>query len=88
MSAPDCGHVEAFVVDVTIAEKRDRSALLSMASVLQRRNVDVVDAVMTRAEGGRQKFRATFNATPIQATLVARSMENLVHVLGAVLVDE
>ena len=76
-----------YAVSVAAQSDGSRSDLLSMAAVLHRRGVEVVDAEYPRRSNGRRVFSATFRATPSQATTVLRSFENLVDVVDAVLFE-
>lgn len=74
---------------VTVATFADgsRADLLTMASVLHRRGVDVVEADMARPSYGRRVFSATFSADARLANTVLRSFENLVDVVDASLFE-
>lgn len=76
-----------FAVSVAAQADGSRSDLLTMASVLHRRGVEVVDAEFARPSHGRRVFSATFRASPSQAATVLRSFENLVDVVDAVLFE-
>ena len=76
-----------YAVSVAVVSDGSRSDLLSMAAVLNRRGVDVVDAEYARPANGRRVFSATFRATPSHATTVLRSFENIVDVVDAVLFE-
>jgi hypothetical protein len=74
---------ELFAVTVAMTADGARADLLSMASVLHRRGVDVVEAEFGRAMHGRRVFSATFAATPQQASTVLKTFENLIDVVDA-----
>jgi hypothetical protein len=76
-----------YVVTVAMWAGGARSNLLSMASVLHRRGVEVVEAEMARPAHDRQVFSATFSADARQAETVLRTFENLVDVTDASLFE-
>lgn len=74
-----------FVVTIALDPDGSCADLLSMASVLHRRGVAVVEAELGRPAHGRRIFSATFGATPQQAATVLRTFDGLVDVLDATL---
>ncbi|GAA3512978.1 hypothetical protein GCM10022234_04580 [Aeromicrobium panaciterrae] len=74
-----------FVVTVAMVPGGARANLLSMASVLHRRGVDVVEAELSRPGHDRRVFSATFRSTARQAETVLRTLEGLVDVVDATL---
>ena len=74
-----------FVVTVAMTVDGSRSDLLSMASVLHRRGVSVVEAELSRPAHERRVFSATFNATERQADTVSKSFANLIDVVDVAL---
>jgi hypothetical protein len=63
---------------------RERATLLTLASVLHRRGVEVLAAEMSSSEHGA-RFVARFRGTAAQATTVRKTLSNLVDVSHAVL---
>lgn len=76
---------DLFVVTVAVTADGARADLLSLASVIHRRGVDIVEAEFCRAVHGRRVFSATFAATPQQASTVLKTFENLIDVVDATL---
>lgn len=76
-----------FIVTAVLTEGGGSADLLSMASVLHRRGVDVIEAALTRPSNGRRQFHATFLADPRMASTVCATFKNKVGVLEAVLFD-
>ncbi|MGH4001800.1 MAG: hypothetical protein ACRDTJ_30550 [Pseudonocardiaceae bacterium] len=75
-----------FAVRVEMASD-PRSDLLSMASVLHRRGVNVLEARLSTCDDGRRVFTASFTAqSQVQAATVGRSYEGLVGVFTVDLV--
>lgn len=71
-----------------MAVQVERSPLLSAASVLHRRGVDVIEASLSHlSPASRWQFTATFRSAPAQARTLLRSFENLVETTDAVLID-
>jgi hypothetical protein len=60
----------------------DRAGLLSLASMLHRRGIDVLEAEFSRPSAGRRVFNATVAATPRQASTLEASLRNLIDVVG------
>lgn len=77
----------AYVVTVALAAAGERATLLGMASLLQRRGTDVVEAELSRPALGRRVFSATFIAEPARAVTVLHSFEGLVDVIDASLYE-
>jgi acetolactate synthase regulatory subunit len=75
-----------FSVSVSV-HRADQSTLLSLASVLHRRGVDVVEAALARQGSGYRSFTATFVATHRQAQTVEASLSNVVNVVEAELIE-
>ncbi|MET0929238.1 MAG: hypothetical protein ABWX74_06955 [Aeromicrobium sp.] len=78
---------QLFAVTVALTADGSRADLLSVASVLHRRGVEVVEAELGRPAHGRRVFSATFAATPQQAATVLRTFEGLVDVVDASLFE-
>ena len=74
-----------FVVTVAMVPGGARADLLSMASVLHRRDVEIVEAELSRPGHDRRVFSATFRSTARQAETVLRTLEGLVDVVDATL---
>lgn len=77
-----------FGLEVSMAVHVERSPLLSAASVLHRRGIEVIEASLSppSVEGSWQ-FAATFRSGPVQARTLLRSFGNLIGTTDAVLVD-
>ena len=75
------GETTAYAVTVEVVGG-DQSTLLSLASVLHRRGVDVLAAELSRPVGGRRTFTATLAATTRQVDTVAATLRNLVPVMA------
>jgi hypothetical protein len=76
------GQVASYAVSVSVS-RGDHSTLLSLASALHRRHVDVVDARFTSPGAGRRTFQATILATAQQASIVEATLRNVVVVTDA-----
>lgn len=76
-----------FVVTVALTATGARADLLTMASVLHRRGVDVVEAELSRPAHDRRVFSAMFAATSQQASTVGRTFEGLVDVVDVSLFE-
>lgn len=76
-----------YVVTVAMFADGDRSDLLTMASVLHRRGVEVVEAEMSRPSHGRRVFSATFRAERQHAETVLKTFGNLVDVVDTSLFE-
>lgn len=76
-----------FVITVALTASGARADLMSMASVLHRRGVEVVEAELGRTVHDRRVFSATFAAAPRQASTVLRTFENIVDVVDASLFE-
>ena len=87
MTTPTQTPIRLFAVTVALAADGARADLLSAASVLNRRSVDVIEAELGRPAHGRRVFSATFAATPQQAATVLRTFENMVDVVDASLFE-
>lgn len=71
-----------FLVTVTVYADASRPPLLSIASILHRRHVTVLDAELRRAEGLAQKFIATVAASTERMETLARSLSREIDVLS------
>ncbi|WP_340537922.1 hypothetical protein [Nocardioides sp. GXZ039] len=81
-------HPASAVHQVRVAlTHNDRSTLLALASALHRRGVEVVAAELVPGADA-PTFSATFLGTSAQADTVRLSLEGLIDVLTAELVDE
>lgn len=76
-----------FVVTVSMTPDDHGADLLTIASVLHRRGVRVVEADLGRPVSGRREFSATFVADAARATTVLRTLENRVDVVDAELFE-
>jgi hypothetical protein len=79
------GHQDAadeqrpYLLEVSIVGE-DGATLLSLASALHRRHVEVLDARLCAADGGDRRFEATVRTTQRQVSTVAATLRNLVLV--------
>ncbi|QGG40637.1 hypothetical protein [Aeromicrobium yanjiei] len=73
----------AYVVTVSVTANDHGADLLTIASVLHRRGVQVVEADLARPVDGCRVFSATIVSDPARAWTVLRTLENRVDVLGA-----
>jgi len=78
---------QLFAVAVKMTADGARADLMGMASVLHRRGIDVLEAELTRPTCGLRMFTALFFSSPQQASTVLRTLESLVDVLDASLLE-
>lgn len=77
----------AFVVTVSVTADDHGADLLTIASVLHRRGVQVVEADLARPVQGLRVFSATIVTDPARAMTVLRTLENRIDVVDAELFE-
>ncbi|AWB91524.1 hypothetical protein [Aeromicrobium chenweiae] len=73
----------AYVVTVSLAADDRGADLLTIASVLHRRGVRVVEADLARPADGLRTFSATIVTDAMRAATVVRTLQNRIDVLDA-----
>lgn len=73
----------AYVVTVSVTANDHGADLLTIASVLHRRGVQVVEADLARPVDGLRIFSATIITDPARAWTVLRTLENRIDILEA-----
>ena len=76
-----------FGIEVSLDVGTGESPLLSAASVLHRRGIDVIEASLVMRSTRRFRFTATFRCDAAQARTVLRTFENRIDTLDVMLTD-
>jgi len=76
-----------FGIEVSLDVGTGQSPLLSAASVLHRRGIDVIEASLVMRSTRRFRFTATFRCDAAHARTVLRTFENRIDTLDVILTD-